>query len=46
MTNGGRVLAVTGCGETVAAARGVAYAAVEQISFPGVRYRTDVALGV
>ena len=46
VTNGGRVLAVTGRGETVAAARGVAYAAAGQISFPGVRHRTDVALGV
>ena len=46
VTNGGRVVAVTGRGETVAAARCVAYAAAEQISFPGVRYRTDIALGV
>jgi phosphoribosylamine--glycine ligase len=46
VTNGGRVLAVTGCGETVEAARGVAYAAAERISFPGVRYRTDIALRV
>jgi phosphoribosylamine--glycine ligase len=46
VTNGGRVLGVTGRGETLAAARRAAYDAVEQISFAGVRCRSDVALGV
>ena len=45
VTNGGRILAVTGCGESVAAARVAAYAGAERISFPGMRYRTDIALG-
>jgi phosphoribosylamine---glycine ligase len=43
VTNGGRVLAVTGRGETVAEARGVAYAAAERIAFAGARYRADIA---
>jgi phosphoribosylamine--glycine ligase len=46
VTNGGRVLAVTGRGESVAAARDAAYAAVSEISFPGMRYRSEVAAGV
>ena len=40
---GGRVLNVVGTGDSVAEARDQAYAAVEQIDFPGVHYRTDVA---
>ncbi len=43
-TRGGRVLGVTGLGETIAEARERAYAAVEKISFPGMRYRRDIAL--
>ena len=43
VTNGGRVLGVTGIGATLADAREQAYAAVEKISFPGARYRRDVA---
>lgn len=43
VTNGGRVLAVTGTGPTIGDARSLAYAAAERIEFPGVRYRTDVA---
>jgi phosphoribosylamine--glycine ligase len=43
VTNGGRILDVTAIGETVAAARAAAYAAVERISFAGVRFRTDIA---
>ena len=46
VTNGGRVLGVTGRGETVTAARGVAYAAAERISFHGARRRADVAAGI
>src|SRR3990172_3251162 len=34
-TNGGRILDVTGLGETIAAARAAAYAAADLISFPG-----------
>ncbi len=43
VTNGGRILDVTAVGDTVATARERAYAAVEQISFAGVRYRRDIA---
>ncbi|MDX6368652.1 MAG: phosphoribosylamine---glycine ligase [Gaiellaceae bacterium] len=43
VTNGGRILNVTGLGGTVAEARGRAYAACEQISFPNMRYRRDIA---
>jgi phosphoribosylamine--glycine ligase len=43
VTNGGRVLDVSGQGETVAEARERAYAAVERISFAGMRYRRDIA---
>jgi phosphoribosylamine--glycine ligase len=43
VTNGGRVLNVTGTGATVAEARARAYAGVELISFDGARYRTDIA---
>jgi phosphoribosylamine---glycine ligase len=43
VTNGGRILNVTGLGSTVAEARARAYAGVERISFAGARYRTDIA---
>jgi phosphoribosylamine--glycine ligase len=43
VTNGGRILAVTGTGADVRAARTRAYAAAERIEFAGRRYRTDVA---
>jgi phosphoribosylamine--glycine ligase len=43
VTNGGRILNVTAIGDTVADARDRAYAACEQISFPGMRYRRDIA---
>jgi phosphoribosylamine--glycine ligase len=46
VTNGGRILSVTGTGATVSAAREHAYAAVEMISFEGARHRTDIAAGV
>jgi phosphoribosylamine--glycine ligase len=45
VTNGGRILGVTGVGTTVADARALAYEAVERISFDGARYRRDVAGG-
>ncbi|MEZ5066114.1 MAG: phosphoribosylamine--glycine ligase [bacterium] len=41
-TNGGRVLAVTGLGPSLAAARDRAYEALADISFPGMRWRTDI----
>jgi phosphoribosylamine--glycine ligase len=43
VTNGGRILAVTGVGATVADARALAYGAAERIEFRGRRHRTDVA---
>ena len=43
VTAGGRVLAVTGSGPTVAAARDHAYRAVSLITWPGRYYRTDIA---
>jgi phosphoribosylamine--glycine ligase len=43
MTNGGRILAVTGVGPNVADARAAAYEAVASIEFPGMRYRKDIA---
>ena len=44
VTNGGRILGVTALGDSVAAARASAYAAVSRIQFEGVRYRSDIAL--
>jgi phosphoribosylamine--glycine ligase len=44
VTAGGRVLAVTGTGPTVAAARDHAYQAAALISWPGLHHRTDIAL--
>jgi phosphoribosylamine--glycine ligase len=43
VTNGGRVLAVTGTGSSIGEARALAYAAADRIDFAGVRYRKDVA---
>jgi phosphoribosylamine--glycine ligase len=43
-TAGGRVLNVVGTGPTIIEARARAYAAVEQIHFDGVQYRTDIAM--
>jgi phosphoribosylamine--glycine ligase len=43
VTNGGRILNVTATGSSLAEARDRAYAACEQISFAGVRYRRDIA---
>jgi phosphoribosylamine--glycine ligase len=42
VTNGGRILSVTGVGRDVAAARERAYAAVARIDFEGARCRTDI----
>jgi len=46
VTNGGRILSVTGTGRTVADARAHAYAAAGMISFEGARHRTDIAAAV
>jgi len=43
VTAGGRVLAATGQGGDVAEARRRAYAAVAELSWPGMQVRTDVA---
>jgi phosphoribosylamine---glycine ligase len=43
VTNGGRILDVTAVGSSIAEARDRAYAAAERISFPGARYRRDIA---
>jgi phosphoribosylamine---glycine ligase len=44
VTNGGRILSVTGRGPTVQAARTAAYHGVEAIAFEGARFRTDIAV--
>jgi phosphoribosylamine--glycine ligase len=44
VTSGGRVLTVTGRGNTFAEARERAYAAVAAIDFDGAQHRTDIAL--
>jgi phosphoribosylamine---glycine ligase len=44
VTAGGRVLAVTGLGETAAEARGKAYDAADRIDFDGKQMRRDIAL--
>ncbi len=43
VTSGGRVLCVTALGDDIKAARDLAYAALEQIKFDGMHYRTDIA---
>jgi phosphoribosylamine--glycine ligase len=44
VTNGGRILTVTGWAESVAAARALAYRSAAGISFEGKWSRTDIAL--
>jgi phosphoribosylamine---glycine ligase len=43
VTNGGRILNVTGLGDSLAEARAAAYEAASHIDFAGVRYRRDIA---
>jgi phosphoribosylamine--glycine ligase len=43
-TAGGRALNVTGMAPTLAAARDIAYGATKLVSWPGMNYRTDIAL--
>jgi phosphoribosylamine--glycine ligase len=45
VTNGGRILNVTAVADTLDEARSRAYAACEQVSFEGCRYRSDIGLG-
>ena len=42
LTDGGRVLAVTGIGDTFAQARARAYAGIGKIHFEGMHYRRDI----
>jgi phosphoribosylamine---glycine ligase len=42
---GGRVVSVTALGPTIAAARDLAYDAVDRINWPGMHFRTDIAAG-
>ncbi len=44
VTAGGRVLAVTGTGATLEAARARAYDGIGRVSWPGVHHRSDIAL--
>lgn len=43
VTNGGRILSITALAPTITEARARAYAAVDKVTFEGVRYRTDIA---
>jgi phosphoribosylamine--glycine ligase len=45
LTNGGRVLGITALGQTVGAARALAYEAAARISFDGAYVRRDIAAG-
>ncbi len=42
VVSGGRVLCVTALGDSVRQAQRAAYAALSQIRFPGMQYRTDI----
>ncbi|MDQ3067666.1 MAG: phosphoribosylamine--glycine ligase [Actinomycetota bacterium] len=44
VTNGGRILSVTGVGATLAEARERAYAGCDRIDFAGMQHRRDIAL--
>ena len=43
VTNGGRILGVTGVADELEQARAIAYEGAAAISFPGAHYRTDIA---
>lgn len=45
VTSGGRVLSVSALGDDLAGARGLAYRALEEIGFEGMRNRSDIASG-
>ncbi len=42
VTSGGRVLGISSVGDSPENARSIAYQAVNQITFPGMHYRTDI----
>ena len=42
LTSGGRVIGVTGSGESIKGARDSAYAGIDAISFEGMRFRRDI----
>ncbi len=44
VTNGGRVLGITAMGESIEAARAVAYQAVEEVDFEKKQFRTDIGI--
>jgi phosphoribosylamine--glycine ligase len=44
VTNGGRIVGVTGVADHLEEARALAYEGAARISFRGARYRTDIAL--
>ena len=44
LTAGGRVFTIVGLGDDLVAARNRAYASIERVSFPGMRYRRDIGL--
>ncbi len=44
VTNGGRILSVTALAPTIPEARAQAYAAVDNVTFEGMRFRTDIAV--
>ena len=46
LTNGGRVLGVTGLGDTLKEAAARAYSAIAQVKFSGCYYRTDIGYQV
>ena len=46
VTAGGRVLAITGTGATIEAARAIAYTAADRITFEGKTHRRDIAASV
>jgi phosphoribosylamine--glycine ligase len=43
VTSGGRVLGVTGLGDTIKDSRDAAYAGIDEISFEGMTFRRDIA---
>lgn len=43
VTNGGRVIAASASGETLAEAKRLAYIAAQAVEFEGARFRTDIA---
>ena len=46
VTNGGRVLGITGCGDTLKAALDKAYKAIGKIHFDGANFRSDIGFRV